>query len=87
MVIDDFDVEGIAVMPFEADSPLFVDTDCVLIIKSRLSPYLIQIDLFDQAFLLRNMYADGVNDASTGLQIEKFLNSLRVFNPCLKDKH
>jgi hypothetical protein len=34
-----------------------------------------------------NMYADGVNDASAGLQIEKLLNSLRVFNPCLKDKH
>jgi hypothetical protein len=30
MVIDDLDVEGIAVMPFKADSPLFVDTDYVL---------------------------------------------------------
>jgi hypothetical protein len=30
MVIDDFDIEGVAVMPFKADSPLFVDTDYVL---------------------------------------------------------
>jgi hypothetical protein len=30
MIIDDFDVEGVAVMPFKADSPLFVDADCIL---------------------------------------------------------
>jgi hypothetical protein len=30
MIIDDFDVEGVAVMPFKTDSPLFVDTDCIL---------------------------------------------------------
>jgi len=27
MIIDDFDVKGIAVMPFKADSPLFVDAN------------------------------------------------------------
>jgi len=30
MVIDDFYIEGVPVMPFKADPPLFVDTYCVL---------------------------------------------------------
>jgi len=30
MIIDDSHVKGIIIMPFKADSPLFVDTDCIL---------------------------------------------------------
>jgi hypothetical protein len=30
MVIDDFDVKGVSVMPLKADTPLFVDSDCIL---------------------------------------------------------
>jgi len=30
MIIDDFHVEGVALLPFKADSPLFVDANRVL---------------------------------------------------------
>jgi len=30
MVIGDFDIEGVPIMPFKADSPLLVDVNCVL---------------------------------------------------------
>jgi len=30
VVIDDFDIPGVAVIPFEADSPLIIDSDAVL---------------------------------------------------------
>jgi hypothetical protein len=30
MIVDDFDVEGVALMPFKTDSPLLVDADCIL---------------------------------------------------------
>ncbi len=30
MVIDNFDIPGVAVLPFEADSPLIIDSDAVL---------------------------------------------------------
>jgi hypothetical protein len=30
MIIDDFDVEGVAVMPFKTYSPLLVNADCIL---------------------------------------------------------
>jgi len=30
MIIDDFDIESVALMPFKADSPLLVDADGIL---------------------------------------------------------
>lgn len=30
MIIDDFDVEGVSVMPFKTDAPFFIDSNCIL---------------------------------------------------------
>ena len=38
-------------------------------------------------FCLIDMYLEELNDASKGLQIEKFLHRLRVSNPRLNEKH